>query len=117
MEKRILTCIVCPRGCTLDVTLDGGRVIKVEGNACRRGETYANDECQSPKRTVTTTMRCEGGAVIPVKTERAIPKELVFSAMKEINAVLAPNAVRVGDVLLKNVAGTGVDVIATDCKQ
>ena len=114
MATRELTCIVCPRGCTLTATLDdSGAPISVTGNASKRGVTYANDECTNPRRTVTSTVRCKSGGVAAVKTESTIPKGLVFDAMKEINKVVAPDDVTVGDVVIENVCGTGVNVVVT----
>ena len=111
---RNLTCIVCPRGCQMTVTLgDDGKVEKVEGNACKRGVVYANDECTNPKRTVTSTVRCKSGAVVAVKTKDTVPKEKMFDVMSEINQVIASDDVKIGDVVIDNVAGTGVSVVAT----
>ena len=110
---RNLTCIVCPRGCQMTVTLVDGAVESVEGNFCKRGVTYANDECTNPRRTVTSTVRCENGSVVSVKTDGTVPKELIFEVMKEINSVTAGNTVRIGDVIIENVADTGVKVVAT----
>ena len=111
---RKLTCIVCPRGCEMEVSLgDGGEVLGVSGNACKRGEAYANDECTHPKRTVTSTVRLEDGRPLPVKTSTTVPKELVFEVMKEINRAEAKRGTRIGDVIIENVCGTGADVIAT----
>ena len=113
-KERFLTCIVCPRGCQMKITLDdNGKPLSVEGNFCRRGANYANDECTNPKRTVTSTVRCKSGGVSAVKTEEAIPKSLVFEAMNEINSVIAPDDVTVGDVVIENVAGSGVRVVIT----
>ena len=113
-KERFLTCIVCPRGCQMKVTFaDDGGMSSIEGNSCKRGITYAEDECTHPKRTVTSTVRCESGEVVPVKTESTVPKELVFEVMKEINAVKAPGGLSIGDIVIENVAGTGVNVIAT----
>ena len=112
--ERNLTCIVCPRGCSLVVTLgESGEVLSVVGNACKRGIDYAVNECTAPRRTVTSTVRCEDGGVVAVKTESTVPKELVFAVMKEINSATAPTRVKIGDVIIKNVADTGVDVVAT----
>ena len=73
-KTRNLTCIVCPRGCQIAVTLtDDGKIDKIEGYTCKRGYTYAQDECTAPKRTVTSTVRCKDGAVLPVKTAGVIP--------------------------------------------
>ena len=114
MKIRNLTCIVCPRGCQLKVTLtDSGEVTLVEGNACKRGDTYAHDECTHPMRTVTSTVRCEGGRVLPVKTASAVPKEKMLDVMKEINIIRVKGYVKIGDVIIENVAQTGVNVIAT----
>ena len=114
MKERLLTCIVCPRGCALTVTLaESGKPLSVTGNACKRGVTYAEKECTHPERTVTSTVRTESGAVVPVKTSATVPKETVFAVMEEINKAVATCPVKVGDVILENVASTGVSVIAT----
>ena len=114
MKTRELTCIVCPRGCALRVELsDEGAVLSVSGNICKRGEAYAKDECTNPMRTVTSTVRCADGEVVSCKTSTVIPKALVFDVMKEINAVVAPSSVKIGDVVIANVLDTGADVIIT----
>ena len=114
MKQRLLTCIVCPRGCALTVSLDeAGKVVSVEGNICKRGQTYAEDECTHPKRTVTTTVRCADGSVLPVKTSTTVPKEKMLEVMKAINTTVAPNGLKIGDVVIEGVAGTDADVVAT----
>ena len=111
---RNLTCIVCPRGCPMVITLsDDGRVEKVEGNFCKRGVVYANDECTNPKRTVTSTVRCKNGGIISVKTDTTVPKELMFEVMAEINRALAGEGTKIGDIIIKNVCDTGANVVAT----
>ena len=111
--KRNLTCIVCPRGCQMTVTIIDGKVESVEGNFCKRGVTYANDECTNPKRTVTSTVRCADGSIVSVKTENTIPKEMMFEVMAEINRACPDGKVKIGDIIVKNVCGTGVNVVAT----
>ena len=96
------------------VTLaDDGKVMGVEGNFCKRGVTYANDECTNPKRTVTSTVRCKCGDVVAVKTNTTIPKGKMFEVMAAINAVVAEDTLRIGDVIIENVCGTGANVVAT----
>ena len=86
MAIRELTCIICPKGCALKAELDeGGRVLNVTGNTCKRGAQYAEAECTNPMRTVTSTMRCSDGSVIPVKTKTPIPKSDVYGCMNLIN--------------------------------
>ena len=114
---RELTWIICPRGCNLTVTLEDGRVTDVKGNACPRGVTYATSECTNPQRTVTTTVRCEDGSVIPVKTNKAIPKEKMMECMAAINRTTVPNDVKIGDVVISGVVGTDADVVITGKKE
>ena len=111
--KRNLTCIVCPIGCQLSVTLENGVVTEVTGNTCPRGKQYAIDECTNPVRTVTTTARTADGGVIPVKTDRPIPKELMFECMKEIDRSVATLPAEIGDIVIENLLGTGANVIVT----
>ena len=114
MKTRELTCIVCPRGCNLTVKFNtDGTIAEITGNACKRGVTYAENECTHPKRTVTSTVRCTDGRIVAVKTADVIPKERVFDAMREINAVRPEGDIKIGDVIIENVAGTGVAVVAT----
>ena len=113
METKYLTCIVCPRGCELEVTLDGKKVERIIGNVCSRGSEYAKTEFTAPMRTLTTTAPVEGGGVVACKTDRPIPKELLFECVKAVNALRVPKQTKAGDVLIKNVLATGADVIAT----
>lgn len=113
---RELTCISCPLGCSLRVELDGsGQVLSVTGNTCRRGEEYGRKEVTAPTRTVTSTVRLEGGKapVVSVRTRTDIPKEKIFACMEAIRRTAAKAPVRMGDVVIPDAAGTGVDVIAT----
>ena len=111
--KRSLTCIVCPIGCQLTVTLEDGVVTEVVGNTCPRGKQYAIDECTHPVRTITTTARTADGGVIPVKTSQPIPKELMFECMNVINAAVVNLPAQIGDVVIANLLGTGADVVVT----
>ena len=111
---RELTCIVCPKGCQLKVELDENKnILSIEGHTCKRGETYAVNECTAPKRVVTTTAPLAGGGVVPVKTNGSIPKELMFECVRLVNEVrVAPDA-PIGTVVIADVLGTGVDVVTT----
>lgn len=115
MEKRDLICIGCPLGCMLTVTMEGNEVIEVKGNTCKRGDTYARKECTNPTRIVTSTVRVTGGSVdaVSVKTKEDIPKEKIFECVKALKDVVVAAPVHIGDVILANVADTGVDMIAT----
>ena len=112
MSIRELTCIGCPMGCQLTAVMDGSRVTEVTGNTCPRGDAYARKECTHPARTVTGTVRVTGGLlpVVSVRTRGDIPKESVARALCRVQ-LTAP--VAAGDVVIPNVLGTGVDVVAT----
>ena len=114
METKELTCIQCPLGCPLTVTVDGDTVT-VTGNTCPRGAVYGEKEVTHPTRTVTSTVVVEGGemARVSVKTAGDIPKEKIFDVMAEIRGTKLTAPVTIGDVIIKNAADTGVDIIAT----
>ena len=108
-----LICIVCPKGCHLKV--DEDRDYAVTGNHCPRGAEYGRAELTHPTRVLTTTVRCEGGAYprCPVKTSGPIPKGELFAAMALLDGVTLTAPVSVGQVVVSNICGTGVDVVAT----
>ena len=110
MEKRNLICIGCPMGCPLVVTLDHGEVVSVEGNTCKRGTVYGKKEVTNPTRIVTSTVRVSGGSipVVSVKTREDIPKEKIFDCIKALQEIEVAAPVNIGDVVLRDVAGTGV---------
>ena len=111
---RELTCIGCPLGCALRVEVKGEE-IAVSGNTCPRGEKYAKAEVTNPVRMVASTVALSGGSIarVPVKTAREVPKARVLDCMAAIRRAKAVAPVRAGDVLIRDCAGTGVDVIAT----
>ncbi|WP_058271031.1 DUF1667 domain-containing protein [Olsenella massiliensis] len=116
METRRLTCINCPMGCQLEVTVgDGGKVVSVTGNGCRRGDVYGRKEVTNPTRTVTSTVVVRDGASerVSVKTKEDVPKRLIFDVMDVINRTTVTAPVHVGDVLVDDVCGTGVPLVAT----
>jgi len=116
-QTRELTCIRCPMGCALTVELDdSGAVTSVSGNSCPRGAQYGRDEVTNPVRTVTTSMPVTGAErahMVSVKTQTDVPKGKVFDVIAALADLTAQAPVAIGDVLVHDVAGTGVDVVAT----
>lgn len=111
---RELTCIVCPKGCQITVELDESkRVLSVNGHTCKRGEEYANTECTAPRRTITTTVAVAGGGVVPVKTDKTVPKELMLDCMAVINRARVERGTPLGTVVIENILDTGANVITT----
>ncbi|HHW03643.1 MAG TPA: DUF1667 domain-containing protein [Thermoanaerobacterales bacterium] len=114
-DKRNVTCIICPVGCRIEVELENEDILNLSGYRCKRGLQYAKDEVTSPKRILTTTVRLKARSahVLPVRTRAPIPRSCMKDAMKELKSVFVCPPVKMGDVVLKDVAGTGVDVIAS----
>ena len=113
MEQTI-TCISCPVGCRMTVQVEDGAVTSVTGNTCKRGETYARQECVAPERMVTAVIPVEGSPMpLSVKTRTPIPKAKIAACMAALAGVKLSAPVAMGDVVLPDVCGTGVDVIAT----
>ena len=112
--ERELTCIRCPLGCQLKVTGEIG-MLRVSGNTCPRGAEYGVAEVSNPTRVVTSSVTVEDGelARVPVKTKGDIPKGKIFDCMEEILKCKVTAPVAIGDVLIENCAGTGIDIVAT----
>ncbi|WP_455190437.1 DUF1667 domain-containing protein [Eubacterium ramulus] len=115
MERKELICIGCPLGCNLTVEMDGGQVVSVNGNTCKRGDDYARKELTDPRRIVTSTVPVTGGnlPVVSVKTASDIPKGKIRECLCALKGVTLTAPVQIGDVIVENVADTGVDVVAT----
>ena len=115
MEK--LICIGCPKGCELSVKLDGNKVVEVSGHSCKKGEEYAIKEVTNPTRIITSSVIVDGGtginSQVSVKTEHDIPKDKIFDVMEQLKGVSVKAPVKIGDVIIEDVAGTGVNIVAT----
>jgi CxxC motif-containing protein len=109
-----IRCIVCPTGCLVHVENVNGELI-IEGHSCKRGEEYAKEEFISPKRILTTTMQVENGflPLIPVRSEQPIPKEKLVKTLKEIANSKAKAPIKMGDILIENVLGMNINIIAS----
>jgi len=113
MDK-IITCIGCPMGCLVTVTMENGNITDIRDFVCKKGKEYAQDEVTNPTRMVTAVLAVEGCfEPLSVKTQRFIPKEKIFDCLKEIYSSKVKLPVSIGDVIIADVCGTGVDVVAT----
>jgi len=116
--KKNLTCIVCPVGCRLEVTMDSaGKIKDISGNTCKRGYDYAMTEFTDPRRTLTTTVKLTGSdsdKFLPVRTSAPIPKQKLMEAMAIVNSLSAAAPVAVGDVIAADFIEKGINLIA--CK-
>ena len=112
MEREII-CTNCPRGCHVTVELNGEEIVKITGNTCARGERYARNEITDPKRTVTTTVALSDGSVLPVKSDGPLSKKYIAQYLEAIHEIRAERPVLIGDVLLEDIDGQGVNIVAT----
>lgn len=115
MEVTKLVCIGCPKGCNLTVEHSGKTIEKISDYGCKIGLEYARNEFTEPKRIITTTVKIKAGDLpfVPVKTKDPVNKEKIFAVMKEISELEIESPVKVGDVVISDIAGTGVDIICT----
>lgn len=114
--KRELTCVACPLGCTVTVEYNDSEVISVTGNTCKRGEAYAKTEITNPTRSLTSTVKVNGGIlpVVPVKSDKPVPKDKMFECMRVINSACVDAPVKIGQVIIENILDTGADIVATN---
>jgi CxxC motif-containing protein len=114
-ETKTLTCIGCPLGCPLAVDLEDGKVLKVTGQTCKRGEDYAKKEVTNPRRTLTSILPVVGGELdmVSVKTKTDIPKPKIMDCMLALKNLKVNAPVAIGDVIIPDICGTGVSVVAT----
>lgn len=114
-----MICVCCPNGCLLTANKESDGSYSVTGNKCPRGEEYAINEMTDPKRNFSSLIKVKFGdfgkpdTVVPCKTSTELPKGKIFDAMAVINKTAVRAPVCVGDVLIENVADTGVDIVAT----
>ena len=114
-EARVITCIICPIGCKAKVTIKNGKIFKIEDVECPRGEEYVTREIEAPVRDFFTTVRIKGAniPVLPVRSTQPIPKDKMLDCALELANIVVDAPVEAGDVIVKNLLGLGVDIIAT----
>ena len=115
IKKKEITCIICPIGCKILVNKKGDNILICEGNKCQKGIDYATNEALDPRRVLTTSVFVECGEwpLLSVKSSRPVPKDKIFDVLKEIKKVKIKAPVRIGKIIIKNVAETGIDIIST----
>lgn len=114
-EEKEITCIVCPIGCKILVIMDGKRIKSLDGSKCKRGIDYTKHEALDPRRMLTTSVFVKGGEwpLVSVKSSQPVPKEKVFQVLKEIKKIKVKAPIKLGQIILTNVANTNINIIAT----
>ena len=115
VEKKHFVCVVCPIGCEIDVVHEGSEIISMEGNKCEKSVEFVTQELTEPMRILTTTVRIQGSRwpVVPVRTNKAIPKRLFPRIMRRLRRIRLRAPVNMCDVVVRNILRTGANIIAT----
>lgn len=115
MKRHAFTCISCPLSCSLELMEEGGEILEVTGHECEVGRRYAEEEFRDPRRMVTTTVKARNGILplLPVVSTRPIPKALVRKVVKALAEVEVEAPVEDGQVICRDILGTGADIIAS----
>ena len=115
MIEKELVCVNCPMGCRVTVQLEGDQVLSVRGHSCPRGKAYAEKECVRPERILTSTVKITGSThpVLPVITDKEIPLDMVMQAMETVRSVTVKAPIQMGDVIIRDLLGTGADLVAS----
>ena len=115
MANKRYVCIICPNSCEIDVEYSGKTLTKISGQTCKRGDEYVRKELIAPERGITTSVPVRKGSIplVSVRSSKTVSKELLPNLIAEISKARADAPVKMGDILIKNVLGTGADIIAT----
>ncbi len=114
-EKTTITCISCPMGCEVDLTVEDDKILEMDGARCPAGKKYVKEEYRNPTRILPTTARVKGGVLplVPVKSDKPLPKERLEEAMTEIAKQELEAPVELGDIVIENIFDTGVNIVTT----
>lgn len=113
---KTITCTECPMGCSVDVEFKGENILSIKGNTCPRGKLYAENEVIRPKRVVTSTVKTDTGVLVPVKTDKPVPKDKIFEVMEKINKTTCTLPAITGTVLYANICEDANLVVAGSIK-
>ncbi len=115
MDENKITCIICPIGCKIFVKIDGKQIIVTEENICKKGIEYAKSEALEPRRMLTTSVLVKGGEwpLVSVKSTRPVPKDKLFPILRQIKKITINAPVASGQIIIKNVLNSDVDIVAT----
>ena len=108
-----ITCTICPRGCEIEVDVNDNQIADIRNAFCERGKDYAKNEVLDPRRILTTTVRIKNGPLLPVRSVSPLPKLMLKIAVKELNQIFVTAPINIGDVIVSNILGSGIDIVAS----
>ena len=114
-EHRQFICVTCPVGCALDAVVEGSELVELQGQSCKRGVAFVQEELTAPKRMFTTTIRVRGGVLplVPVRSRGPLPKGLLFQVADHLRSVVLEAPVHEHQIILADALHSGVDIIAS----
>ena len=114
-DEKDITCIVCPIGCKILIKTNGKNFEILKGSKCKRGTEYARNEALDPRRMLTTSVLVNNGEwpLVSVKSLKPVPKDKIFTVLKEIKQTKINAPVKSGQIIIKNIANTNIDIVAT----
>ena len=114
-KHKRMVCIRCPVSCLMEVTYTGHKILKVDNTDCKKGKDYAYQELFEPVRILTSTVFVKNGhlPLVSIRTDKPIPKGKIFEVMKKLSRRKVTAPVKIGDIIIKNVVNTGINIIAT----
>ncbi|MFW5998997.1 MAG: DUF1667 domain-containing protein [Halanaerobiaceae bacterium] len=115
LSRKKIICVACPKGCRVKIQAENGEIVNISGYSCKKGKDYAREEFLNPTRILPTTVRVKGGKfpLVSIKTEKPIPVNLIMKAMKKTAEIEVKAPVKCGDIVIKDILGTGVNMVAT----
>lgn len=115
MEQRQFICVTCPVGCTIEATVEGDKLVGIQGQTCKRGLAFVEEELTAPKRMLTTTVRVVGGILplVPVRSSKPLPKGVLLPVAAFLRDIVLQAPIVEHQVVVQNILETGVDMIAS----
>lgn len=114
-DQRQFICVTCPVGCAINALVENGEVVEVSGQACKLGIAFVQEELSAPKRMLTTTVRVRNGRLplVPVRSDRALPKELLYGVVGLLRKVVLDAPVSEHQMVIEDVLATGIDIVTS----
>ena len=120
MSEKKITCVTCPLGCKLKINIENNKIVSISGSQCKKGIKFAEGEIKDPRRILTTTIKLKAQGRkeapfnrLPVRSVAPAPKDKILEIIKEVRKIKVSPPIKMGDIIAKNIIGSGVDIIAS----
>ncbi len=115
MVEKKLICVICPVGCEIRASIEGGEVKEIRDFRCAQGEEYAREEFTSPSRILTATVQVKNSSIaqLPVRSDKPLPREKLEKAMFQLAGIIMAPPIKEGQLIIKDILGTGANMVAS----